>query len=186
MLETHIAHAKEDFEKAIAFLKKEFASLQTGRASASLIEDIEIDSYGQRTPIKHVANISLPSAQEIMIDPWDKSQVSAVEKAIRDKQELGLNPTNLGNSIILKVPPLTEERRKELVKVVHQKAEHAKITIRQGRQKAQEELKKMEKNKEMSEDDLRVYEKDLQKEVDTANGHVDDMTKHKEQEVMKV
>lgn len=184
-MHTAIATAKADFEKAIDFLKKEFAGLQTGRASSALIEDVLVDSYGQKTPIKHVANISI-NGQEIMIDPWDKGQLAAVEKAIREKSDLGLNPTNTGAAIRIVVPPLTEDRRKDIVKIVHQKAEHAKVGIRQARHTANDILKKEEKDGEMSEDDLRREEKTLQKEVDNANKKVDEMTKHKEAEVMTV
>lgn len=184
-MHTAIITAKESFEKANDFLKKEFSGIQTGRASAGLVEDIMVDSYGQQTPIKHVANISI-NGQEILIDPWDKSQLAAVEKAIRDKSDLGLNPANTGAAIRIVVPPLTEERRKEIVKIVHQKSENAKVTIRQGRHAAQDILKKEQKDGEMSEDDLARFEKELQKEVENANKALDELTKHKECEVMKI
>ena len=180
-----ITTAKADFEKAISFLKKEFAGLQTGRASAALVEDILVDSYGQMTPIKHVANISV-NGQDILIDPWDKGQLTSIEKAIREKSDLGLNPNNTGAAICITVPPLTEERRKEIVKIVHQKAEHAKVSIRQARHTALDALKKEEKEGEISEDEWHRLEKELQKAVDDANAHVEEMTKHKEEEVMKV
>ncbi len=177
-----VATAVDDFEKVFDFLKKEFASLQTGRASAALVEDIHVESYGQRMPLKHVANISLPGPQEIMIDPWDKSQLSAIEKAIRDNADLKLNPVNTGAAIRLNIPPLTEERRKDIVKVVHQKAENARVSIRQIRHTAHDALK----NDELSEDELKRHEKELQNHVDDANGKIEELTKHKEAEVMKV
>lgn len=181
-----IDHAKEEFQKTIEFLLKEFSSLQTGRANAALVEDIEIESYGQKSPIKHVANISVPGAQEIMVDPWDKGQLATIEKAIRDKSELGLNPVNSGSAIRINIPPLTEERRKEIVKIVHQKAENAKVAIRQARHTAHDVLKKEEKEGEMSEDDFRTFEKELQKGVDEVNEKVESHAKKKEKEVMTV
>lgn len=183
----HIAieAAREEFEKAILFLKKEFAGLQTGRANPALIEDIEIEAYGQRSPIKHIANISV-NGQEIMIDPWDKSQLAQVEKVIRDNSDLGLNPVNTGAAIRINVPPLTEERRKEIAKIVHTKAENARVTIRKARHTAQDMLKSEEKEGDMSEDDLSRSEKELQKEVDNFNTKVEELSKHKEAEVMKI
>lgn len=181
-----IDEAQSEFEKIFEFLKKEFANLQTGRASASLVEDIEVTSYGQRMPIKHVANISIPGPQEILIDPWDKGQLSAIEKAIREKSDLGLNPVNSGIALRINIPPLTEDRRREIVKIVNQKAEHARVSIRQARHAAQDLLKKEEKDGLISEDDLKRFEKDLQKKVDDANATVETLTSHKETEVMKV
>jgi len=178
--------AQNSFQKALEFLGKEFASLQTGRANASLVDSIEVDVYGSRTPIKHLANISLPSAQEIFIDPWDKSQLTAIEKAIRDCPDLGLNPTNTGAALRINVPALTEERRKEIVKIAHQKAEHAKVTVRKARHDALEIIKKEEKNGDMSEDDLHREEKELQKLVDEVNKKVDELTQYKEKELMTV
>lgn len=180
-----ISFAQEEFQKAINFLKKEYTSLQTGRASAGLVEDIEVEQYGQRMPLRHVANISI-NGQEILIDPWDKSVLGILEKAIREKSELGLNPVNNGVALRINVPPLTEDRRREMVKIVHQKAEHARVSIRQARQMAQEKLRKEEKEGAMSEDDLKRFEKELQKEVDEINKKAEELCKHKETEVMKV
>ncbi len=187
---THMHPAIEtaaiEFEKIFDFLKKEYSALQTGRASAALVEDIVVESYGQRMPLKHVANISLPGPQEIMIDPWDKGQLAAIEKAIRDNQDLKLNPVNSGIAIRLNIPPLTEERRKDIVKVVHQKAENARVSIRQIRHASHDLLKKAEKDGELSEDELKRYEKELQSKVDGSNQTIEEMTKHKEVDVMKV
>lgn len=181
-----LTFAQDSFQKALEFLGKEFASLQTGRANASLVDSIEVDVYGSRTPIKHLANISLPSAQEIFIDPWDKSQLTAIEKAIRDCPDLGLNPTNTGAALRINVPALTEERRKEIVKIAHEKTEHARVSIRKARHEALEILKKEEKAGEMGEDDLHREEKELQKMVDEANKKVDELMQHKEKELMTV
>lgn len=181
-----IESAITEFAKTIEFLKKEFSSLQTGRASAALVEEIEVMSYGQRMALRHVANISVPGPQELFIDPWDKSILATVEKAIRDHPSLGLSPVNTGAAIRINIPPLNEERRKEIVKIVHQKAEHARVAVRQSRHIAHDDLKKREKNGEMSEDDLKRFEKELQTKVDEANVKIEELTKHKETEVMKV
>ena len=185
MAHSEIETAKVEFEKATTFLAKEFAGLQTGRASASLVEDIMVDSYGQKTPIKHLANISIPGSQELMIDPWDKSLLPAVEKAIGDS-DLGLSPNNTGAAIRINIPPLTEERRKDIVKMIHQKSENTRVSIRQHRHTAHDHLKRAEKEGDLSEDELRSHEKELQKEVDTANGKVDEITQKKEKEIMTV
>lgn len=177
--------AQDEFQKAIRFLKKEFSGLQTGRANPALVEEIEIESYGQQSPLKHLANISV-SGQEILIDPWDKSQLQIIEKTIRENTHLGLNPVNTGVAIRINVPPLTEDRRKDIVKIVHQKAENAKVAVRKGRHVAQDILKKNEKDGEMSEDDLKRLEKNLQSDVDDANKKIEEITKHKEGEVMKI
>jgi len=184
-MHTAIKIVQDEFKKALDFLKKEFSGLQTGRANSALIEDIEIEAYSQRSPIKHVANISV-NGQEIMIDPWDKSQLSLVEKAIRDHSDLGLNPVNTGVAIRINVPPLTEERRKEIAKIVHIKAENARVTVRKARHTAHDILKKEQKNGEMSEDDLSRLEKELQKEVESVNSKIEELSKHKEAEVMKI
>jgi ribosome recycling factor len=180
-----ITNAREELEKAVDFLKRELSKLQTGRANSALIEDIEFESYGQKMLVKHSANISV-NDQEILIDPWDKGQLSAIEKSIRDHSTLGLNPVNTGAFLRIVVPPLTEERRKEMVKIVHQKAENARITTRKIRHGTHDVLKKEEKDGEMSEDDLKRHEKQLQKEMDTANENIEDVVKRKEAEVMKV
>ena len=177
-----IATAQEEFGKIFDFLKKEFASIQTGRASAGLVEDIPVESYGQKMPLKHLANISIPGPQEILIDPWDKSQLASVEKAIRDNPDLGLNPVNSGSAIRLNIPALTEERRKEIAKVVHTKAENARVSIRQARQHAKDQLEK----DDLSEDELKRNEKELQHKVDEANAKVEEMAKHKEAEVLSL
>lgn len=181
-----ILKSKTEFEKVIKFLINDFSGLQTGRASSAMVAEIMVDSYGQLTPLKHVANISTPTAQEIFIEPWDKSQIQPIEKAIRDKKDLGLNPSNNGTTIIIKVPPLTEERRKDIVKIVHQKSENAKVSVRQIRHNIHETIKKEEKDKLISEDEFRTYEKELQKEVDDVNKNIDELTKNKEKDIMTI
>jgi len=182
MIDEILTAAKKDFEKSFEFLKKEFSALQTGRASASLVENVEIESYGQKMPLKNLANISIPSATEIFIDPWDKSQLSTIEKAIRENQHLGFNPINSGAAIRINVPPLTEERRREMVKIVHQKGENAKVSVRKARHDALAAIKKSE----LSDDEKKAAEKDLQKAVDAANAKIDELIKHKESEILTI
>ncbi len=177
-----LASTKSEVEKAFDFLKKEFSGIQIGRASAVLVESIMVESYGQKMPLKHVANISIPGAQEIMIDPWDKSQLSKIEKALRDDPNFHFNPVNNGVGIRINIPPLTEERRREMTKIVGQKAETAKVSIRQARHAALDAIKKGD----FSEDEQERLEKEIQKNVDDANKKVEEMVSHKETEIMKV
>lgn len=180
-----INEAKAEFDKAITYLKSELAKLQTGRASSVLVEDIQVDAYGSVQPIKSLAQVTIPEARSIMIKPWDKSLLGEIEKAILG-QNIGLNPNNNGESLIINLPALTEERRRDLVKVVHKYAEEARISIRQSRQHAHQKFKSMESNDEITEDDKTSAEKKLQVSVDKANGEVDEVSKKKEEEVMKV
>ncbi len=172
-------------QDAIDHLHQEYAKIQTGRANAALVENIMVDSYGVKSPLKAVANISIPEAKQIAIQPWDRSQLSTIEKAIIEA-DLGLNPQNDGVAIRLNLPPLTEERRKELVKLVHQYAEDARISIRNARHETLHQFKEMEKAKEISEDDLKGKEKNVQEKVDEFNKMVEEASKKKEEDVMTV
>lgn len=175
-------HTHVEIERAFDFLKKEFAGIQTGRASAVLVESVTVESYGQKMPLKHVANISVPGPQEIMIDPWDKSQLSKIEKALRDDPNFHFNPVNNGVAIRINIPPLTEERRRDMSKIVGQKAETAKVSVRQARHSALDAIKKGE----FSEDEQERLEKEIQKIIDDANKKIDEMASQKEAEIMKV
>lgn len=181
----HIDGAVKDFEKAYTHLKSEFAKLQIGRASAALVEGILVDSYGSAQPMKSVANISIPDAKTINIQPWDRSMIAAIEKAIRDAN-VGLNPNNNGAMVILNIPPLTEERRKDLAKVVGKLAEEAKIGVRTARQAVHNKFKHMKDEGEITEDDLRLGEKKLQERVDEYNKKIEESAKQKEQDIMTV
>jgi len=185
MSEQAITDAKAKLEKAMEFLHNEYRKLQTGRASAGLVEGIKVESFGTFMPIKGLATITIPESNQIAIQPWNRDQISAIEKAIM-AANIGLTPSSDGVVIRLIIPPLTEERRKGLVKVVHQAAEEARISIRSARHDALNLLKTMEKNKEISEDDLVHKEKELQNTVDEYNKRVEEAAKHKEQDVMKV
>lgn len=180
-----IAKAQLDFDTAIAHLKHEFSKLQIGRASASLVEDIHVDAYGSMTPLKGVASISIPDARTLAIQVWDRSLMGAVEKGIL-ASNIGLTPTNDGTLIRITMPALTEERRKDLVKVVGQLAEQAKISVRTARGTAHTGFKTLEDKKEITEDDRRHAEKQLQDKVDATNRLVDETAKKKESDIMTI
>ena len=149
-----LQQAEERMNKSIEALKHEFASIRTGRASVALLDKVMVDYYGSPTPINQVANISVPEPRMIVIAPWDKTMIGAIEKAIL-QSDLGLNPGNDGAQIRLTIPQLTEERRKEIVKVVHKKAEDAKVAVRNIRRDVNDALKKEEKAKTITEDDAK-------------------------------
>ncbi|MGE7601762.1 ribosome recycling factor [Peribacillus sp. NPDC097675] len=180
-----ISNAKTKMEKAIGAYTRELASIRAGRANASLLDRISIDYYGSQTPINQMAGISVPEARLLVIQPYDKTILGEIEKAIL-KSDLGLNPSNDGSIIRIAIPALTEERRKDLVKVVKKEAEEAKIAVRNVRRDANDELKKLEKNGEITEDDLRGYVDDIQKMTDGNISKIDDITKDKEKEILEV
>jgi ribosome recycling factor len=180
-----IADAKSKMENALKFLHEEFGKLQTGRASAALVEGIEVEVYGSDMPLKGLANISIPESNQIAIQPWNRDQLVNIEKAIKEAG-LGLNPSNDGIMIRLIIPPLTEERRKELVKLVHRYAEDSRVSIRNARHEALKKMEGMEKEKQISEDDLKGKEKQLQEVVDEFNRKVEEGAKQKEKDIMTV
>lgn len=170
--------------KAIDALERDLAGIRTGRASARLVDNIRVDYYGTPTPLNQVASITVPEARTLVIQPWDKTVIPTIEKAIL-KSDLGLNPSTQGNTIRLQIPELTEERRKELVKVVRKKVEDGRISVRNIRRGGLEKLRDMQKNKEISEDDEKRAEKQLQEITDKHIGSVDEVGRKKEQEVME-
>lgn len=180
-----IQKAQQDFEKAAAHLRDEYSRLQIGRASAALVENIHAEAYGTSQLLKALANISIPDPRTIAIQPWDRSVLPAIEKAIRDS-DLGLNPVNDGIVVRLNIPALTEERRRDLTKVVHQFAEESKISIRNSRQVAHNTFKELKDKSEITEDDLHLSQKKLQDKVDAVNKQIDEMAKKKEEDVMKI
>jgi len=181
----YIQTAITDFEKALSHLNDEFSRLQIGRANPSLVEHIMVEAYGAQQPLKNMANISVPDPKTLQIQPWDKSVMRDIEKAIQ-QADLGLNPVNNGAAILLAIPPLTEERRKEIVKIVHKLAEDARISIRNIRQTAHSKFKQMAQDKEITEDEATGAEKKLQEKVDDYNNKVADAAKAKEEAVMTV
>jgi len=180
-IEFIIDEAKEGMDKAIAHLKKELANIRAGKASPQMLRGVMVDYYGSQTPLSQVANINTPDAQTISVQPWEKSMIQEIEKGIM-YANLGFNPMNNGESVIINVPPLTEERRKELVKVAKAEAEHGKISIRNIRKEANHDIKKTD----VSEDLMKVAEDEIQKLTDTHVKMVDEMLKVKEAEILKV
>ncbi len=175
----------ERMDGAIEALKKEFGSVRTGRASLALLEGITVDYYGTPTPLQQVASMSVPESRQISIQPWEQKLISEIEKAIM-KSDLGLTPSNDGKTIRINIPALTEERRKQLVKVVRKRAEEAKVAIRNIRRDSNEELKKLEKEQHLSEDDAKKFHAEIQKLTDGYVEKVDEVLKHKENEIMEV
>ena len=173
---------EQRMDKSIESLKHEFASIRTGRASVALLDKIMVDYYGSPTPINQVANISVPEPRMILVAPWDKSMIGAIEKAIL-QSDLGLNPGNDGTAIRLTIPQLTEERRKEIVKIVHKKAEDAKVAVRNIRRDANDVLKKEEKAKTITEDDVKDGLDQIQKLTDKKIKQIDDLKAVKKKDV---
>jgi len=184
-MEDLISQAQTEFAKIVDHLKSEYARLQIGRASASLVEGINVEAYGSKQQIKSLANISVPDAKTIQIQPWDKSLLSAVEKAIQNS-DLNLTPVNDGIVIRLNLPLLTEERRKDLVKVVSRMAEESRIGVRSVRQRVHDKGKEREKNKEATEDQMKSFQKKLQDKVDATNLEIEQMAKGKGNDVLTV
>jgi ribosome recycling factor len=169
-------------EKSFEASKRELASIRTGKATASLLDTIRVDAYGQQMPLNQVAGVSAPEPRLLTVTPWDKGLVSAIENALRES-ELGLNPQTQSGVIRVPLPALNEQRRRELVKVVHKLAEEARIGIRHARTAARDQLKKLEKT---SEDDQKKAEKELQKLHDDYISRIDELLKGKEAEIMEV
>ena len=175
----------ERMQTSIEALKKKFASVRTGRASLSLLDGLTVDYYGTPTPLQQVASLSLPDSRQIAIQPWEQKIISEIEKAIM-KSDLGLTPMNDGKLIRINIPALTEERRKQLVKVVKKEAEDAKVAVRNIRRDINEELKKLEKEKHVSEDEIKKEHDEVQKITDSFVKKVDELLEHKEKEIMEV
>src|SRR3954452_18707826 len=172
-------------ETAVSVAKDHLASVRTGRANAAMFQGIHVEYYGSLTPLNQLAGITVPEARMVVIKPYDASQLREIEKAIRDS-DLGVNPTNDGTIIRVVVPQLSEERRREMVKVAHSKGEDARVTIRNIRRKAMEELHRIVRDGEAGEDDVRRAEKELQGTTDRYVHQVDDLVKHKEAELLEV
>ena len=180
-----LADLKRRMQGAIATLKHEFGGLRTGRASASLVEPVHVDAYGQHTPLNQVATISVPEPRMISVQVWDSGLVIAVDKAIREAN-LGLQPTVEGQILRIRMPELNEQRRKELVKVAHKYAEEARVSVRHVRRDGLDMLKKLLKDKAISEDDEKRHEAEVQKATDEAVKDVDATLAVKEKEIMQV
>lgn len=180
-----ISNTKERMSKAIQAYSRELAGIRAGKANSSLLDRITVDYYGAPTPINQLAGVSVPEARLLVIQPYDKSILGDIEKAIL-KSDIGLTPSNDGSLIRLSIPQLTEERRKDLVKLVKKESEEAKVAIRNVRRDANDDLKKLEKNSEITEDALRGFSEDIQKLTDDHINKIDSITKDKEKEILEV
>ncbi len=176
---------EEKMNKSIDFLKDELSNIRAGRANPAILNKVEVDYYGALTPINQVGTISVPEARQILITPWDRSIIIAVEKALQ-KADLGVNPINDGNAIRLVFPELTEERRKELSKEVKALGEEAKVAIRNSRREAIDDAKKEHKASEITDDELKVIEEKIQKITDKYVANIDNIIENKEKEIMEV
>ncbi len=182
---TFIDTAKQEFENVFDHLSKELHNLRSGRAQASMVEGLQVEAYGSMMELKGVASISIPDAKTIQIEPWDKNVVKDIEKAIQ-ASGLGLNPNIAGTVIRLIMPPMTEENRKNVVKLVHQKAEQARIGIRNVRENVREEIGAEEKAKTISEDEKFRFQEQLEKLVGDYNAKIEHAAEEKEQEIMTI
>ena len=180
-----VADCKDKMHKAIDHLKSEFSAVRTGRATPALVEKIRVDYYGSEVPLQQIAGFGVPEARVLVISPYDKGAMGAIEKAIQ-QSDLGINPGNDGQVIRLVFPELTQDRRKELVKVVKGQAEEGRVAIRNLRRHARQELEALEKNAEISQDELDRIEKDLEKVTHEVIAVVDQLLGHKEKELLEV
>jgi ribosome recycling factor len=184
-IETASRDATHKMEQAVAHLKDDLAGIRTGRAAPAVINRVTVEYYGTPVPLNQLAGVSVPEPRLLLIQPFDKSAISSIERAIM-QSDLGITPSNDGNVIRLAFPPLTEERRKELVKQVHHRAEESRIAVRNVRRHAKEEMEKLERDGAISQDDLIRAEKELQKLTDRFVTEVDEIQGHKERELMEV
>ncbi len=177
--------AEEKMDKAIAVAREDFSTIRTGRATSAMFSKVLVEYYGTPTPVNQLASITIPEARSILITPYDKSSMAAIEKALRDS-DLGVNPNNDGAVIRVNLPQLTEERRKEYIKVAKHKAEDARVSVRNVRRHAKDALDKLVKDGEVGEDDVRRAEKHLDDVTHKHVEHIDDILKHKEAELLEV
>jgi ribosome recycling factor len=176
---------QEGLKKAVHHMDVEFSKIQMGRANPLLVEDVMIEQYGSLTPLKNVATVSCMDAQTLQIKPWDKSVINDIAKAITNSGK-GLNPQNMVDSVMIKIPQVTEERRKEMTKIVKNISEDSKVAVRNIRWDIMKDIKNAENDKEISEDERKDIEEKVQKEVNEANKSIEEKTKKKNEEVMKV
>ncbi|WP_433533411.1 ribosome recycling factor [Micromonospora sp. CA-263727] len=185
MIDDTLLEAEEKMERAVEHAKEEFGAIRTGRANPAMFSKIIIDYYGSPTPLTQMASVGIPEPRMAIIKPYDNSQINAMEKAIRDS-DLGVNPNNEGNQLRILLPQMTEERRRDMIKVARHKGEEAKVAIRNIRRKGKEELDRLVKDGEVGEDDGRRAEKELDDLTQRYVGHVDELVKHKETELLEV
>ncbi len=185
MLKEVFKNTEEEMKKGIENLEHEFSTIRTGRATPTILDTVQVEAYGGKVPIKQVASVSIPDARSIVIQPWDKSIISAIEKAILGAN-LGFTPSNDGRVIRINIPALTEDRRKEFVKLAKKMAEDARVEVRNIRRKHKEEVKKVEKDHKISEDEMYTDIDEIQKLTDKYIAKVDELLTHKEKEIMEV
>jgi len=184
-VESALKDAAEKMDKAIGVLKDELTGVRTGRATPASLQRIVVDYYGTQVPIQQLASFSVPEPRTLLVQPFDKNAIGSMEKAIQSS-DLGITPSNDGNVIRLSFPPLTEERRKELIKVVHHRGEEGRVAVRNVRRHSKEELERLERDGTISEDDLIRAEKELQKLTDKNVADIDDVVSHKEAELREI
>jgi ribosome recycling factor len=182
---TNLDKAKQRMEGALETLRREFAGVRTGKASPQLLDTVRVEAYGSRVPLNQVGTVSAPEARMLTVQPWDRSLMKDIERALRES-DLGLNPSNDGQIIRIPIPALTEERRREFVKLLHKLAEEGRVHVRQARKDANDAIKHGQKDAGMSEDDVRREQEKVQKLTDQYIAKIEEMLKHKEAEVMEV
>jgi ribosome recycling factor len=180
-----VNEARTQMEKAVEAMRREFTSVRTGKATPALLDTVRVDAYGSKVPINQVGTVGAPEPRLLVIQPWDKSLLKAIETGITNA-DLGLNPSNDGNVIRVPIPQLTEERRKDMVKLLHKLAEEGRVAIRHARQEANKDIKKKQSTHEISEDDAHRQMEQVQKLTDEYIAKIDQLLKGKEQEVMEV
>jgi ribosome recycling factor len=185
VIDETLLEAEERMDRAVEHVKEDFAAVRTGRASAAMFSKIVIDYYGTPTPLPQMASISVPEPRMVIIKPYDASQLKAMEKAIRDS-DLGVNPGNEGTVLRIIVPAMTEERRRDMIKVVRHKGEDGKVSVRNIRRKAKDEIDKAVKDGEVGEDEGKRAEKELDELTHKYTGHIDELVKHKEAELLEI
>lgn len=179
------AEIKQKMDKGIEALKHEFSRLRTGRASVGLVDGVKVEYYGSTMPLNQVATINVTDSRTLTLSPWDKSAIQEIERAIH-KADLGLQPVNDGKVVRINIPALTEERRKDLVKIAKKLTEESRVSIRNIRREGNESIKKLQKEANLSEDDLKKWEAEVQKMTDAAIAQLDSLLAHKEKEIMEV
>lgn len=185
MLDGYVKELTPKLDKSVEFLQDELSNIHTGRASVSLVDETMVDVYGTKQPLKAIANITIPEARQILIQPWDKGVVSQIESALREGS-LGFNPINTGDVIRINLPELTQERRQEFVKIAKEKAEESRVSIRTARGEVWNAIKKAKTDGDISEDDMYRGEAEIQKLVDSYNQKVEEILSSKEKELLEV
>ena len=180
-----IREARERMDKSVEAVRREFGTVRTGKATPALLDTVRVEAYGSKVPLNQVATVSAPEPRLLLVQPWDKTVLPEVERGIQSA-DLGLNPANDGSVIRVPIPPLTEERRKDMVRLLHKLAEEGRISVRQARQDANKEVKKQEQAHDISEDEARRQMDEIQKMTDEHIEKIDTLLKHKEEEVMEV